>query len=217
MTNHLEKGANEESNHSRDGYSESDTNSDDSVLRGTQINATKDLSPRNSKPPMTKPSTEICMLDDSDSFHFGQSTPKIKKSKPVNFKSNREIITKEAFREFNTRIFKTALGGVEVQWSARLTKTAGLTRLKKRGKEGVKTASIELSTKLIDNEDRLRSTLCHEMCHAAQWLVDGVAKPPHGTCFKKWADLSMRKVRKVIDSHMCSTIRFDTYLISFPL
>jgi hypothetical protein len=192
-----EEGANEESNHSRDKYSESDTSSDDSVLRGTQIDATKDLSPRNRKPPMTKPSTEICVREDSDSFHIRQSTHKIKKSKPVNFKSNREIITKEAFREFNTRIFKTALGGVEVQWSARLTKTAGLTRLKKRGKEGsmAKTASIELSTKLIDNEERLRSTLCHEMCHAAQWLVDGVAKPPHGTCFKKWADLSMRKVR----------------------
>jgi hypothetical protein len=32
-------------------------------------------------------------------------------------------------------------------------------------------ATIELSTKVIDDEERLRSTLLHEMCHAAQWLV----------------------------------------------
>ena len=55
-----------------------------------------------------------------------------------------------------------------------------------------------MSTKLIDSEDRLRSTLCHEMCHAAQWLVDGVAKPPHGSVFKKWAQLSMRKVNGML-------------------
>ena len=32
-------------------------------------------------------------------------------------------------------------------------------------------ATIELSTKVIDDEERLRSTLLHEMCHAAQWCT----------------------------------------------
>ena len=55
----------------------------------------------------------------------------------------------------------------------------GVTRM--RGKLGednahTRVATIELSTKVIDDEERLRSTLLHEMCHAAQWLVDGVHK-----------------------------------------
>ena len=40
---------------------------------------------------------------------------------------------------------------------------------------------------------RLRNTLCHEMCHAAAWLVNHVAKPPHGRIFKDWAALAMDK------------------------
>ena len=47
------------------------------------------------------------------------------------------------------------------------------------------------------DDPRLRSTLLHEMCHAAQWIVDGTHKPAHGKAFKKWAAVSMRKVRDV--------------------
>lgn len=48
-------------------------------------------------------------------------------------------------------------------------------------------ARIELSTKVVDSVDRLQRTLLHELCHAAAWLIDHVAKPPHGTHFKYWA------------------------------
>ena len=61
-------------------------------------------------------------------------------------------------------------------------------------------ASIELSIKLIDDERRLQSTLMHEMCHAAAWLVDNVHKPPHGKIFKKWANIAMRKISGLIVS-----------------
>eukprot|EP00804_Cyclotella_cryptica_P009637 CCRYP_006303-RA/>CCRYP_006303-RA protein AED:0.49 eAED:0.29 QI:0/0/0/1/0/0/2/0/162 len=47
----------------------------------------------------------------------------------------------------------------------------GPTELKSR------VATIELATKVIDNEERLRLMLLHEMCHAASWLVDGVPRP----------------------------------------
>lgn len=121
-------------------------------------------------------------------------------SKPKNFKRYREEITKSTFEKFDSVIFKGALSAVKVEWSSRMTSTAGLTRLRARGSgpSMIRIAVIELSTKLIDSEDRLRSTLCHEMCHAAQWLVDGVAKPPHGSVFKKWAQLSMRKVNGML-------------------
>ncbi len=113
------------------------------------------------------------------------------------FRKHRESITEQTFRDFDTRAFKNALSSVTVIWSNKLNTTAGITRMKGRlGTEHVssRVATIELATKVIDNEDRLRSTLLHEMCHAAMWLVDGVHKPPHGKCFKKWANISMRKV-----------------------
>lgn len=48
-------------------------------------------------------------------------------------------------------------------------------------------AVIELSTKVVDDIDRLKITLLHEMCHAAAWIVDGSLRPPHGAFFQKWA------------------------------
>ena len=34
-------------------------------------------------------------------------------------------------------------------------------------------ARVELATKVIDNESRLRDTLLHELCHVAAWLLNG--------------------------------------------
>jgi hypothetical protein len=58
------------------------------------------------------------------------------------------------------------------------------------GLEGAEilTASIELSSKIVDNADRLRCTLAHELCHVAQWVVNREAKPPHGDAFRLWAN-----------------------------
>jgi len=39
---------------------------------------------------------------------------------------------------------------------------------------------VELSSKVVDSEDRLQRTLAHELCHVAAWLLDHVSKPPHG-------------------------------------
>jgi SprT-like family len=44
--------------------------------------------------------------------------------------------------------------------------------------------------------------LLHEMCHAAAWVVDAVAKPPHGPCFKKWANTAMENVPDVVVTTM---------------
>lgn len=55
------------------------------------------------------------------------------------------------------------------------------------------TARIELSTKVVDTYEKLRQTLCHEMCHAAAWIVNHVSKPPHGGQFRHWAAIAMRR------------------------
>lgn len=115
------------------------------------------------------------------------------------FQKNRQEIADLAFAEFDRVAFDGALRDVDLVWSKKLRTTAGLTRLKQisgGGDPTKRTATIELSTKIIDEEHRLRATLLHEMCHAAAWLVDGVSKPPHGACFRKWAIISMQKVRK---------------------
>ena len=122
------------------------------------------------------------------------------RSKATAFSKNRDTLTSHTFSEFNLKAFEGALSSVTVTWSNKLNTTAGITRMRgKLGKDNAHTrvATIELATKVIDNEERLRSTLLHEMCHAAQWLVDGIHKPPHGAQFKKWANISMRKIRDV--------------------
>lgn len=75
---------------------------------------------------------------------------------------------------------------VTVKWSKRLYKTAGLTYMKRRAASGERSAVIELSTKVVDEPIRLYNTLAHEMCHAATWIIDDCAKPPHGAVFKSW-------------------------------
>ena len=35
-------------------------------------------------------------------------------------------------------------------------------------------ASVQLATKVIDTEGKLRATLLHELCHVATWVL-----PPH--------------------------------------
>jgi predicted SprT family Zn-dependent metalloprotease len=48
-------------------------------------------------------------------------------------------------------------------------------------------ATIELSVKVVDNEEKLYNVLCHEWCHLANYMISDVRKPPHGESFKKWA------------------------------
>uniref|UniRef100_H2Z9Z2 SprT-like domain-containing protein n=1 Tax=Ciona savignyi TaxID=51511 RepID=H2Z9Z2_CIOSA len=90
---------------------------------------------------------------------------------------------------------------MEVSWSNRLTKTAGITKCKRTtrtqtGTEGrcISThydASISLSKKVIDSSYRLRDTLIHEMCHAAVWLLNN-ANESHGPYWKSWAARARR-------------------------
>lgn len=104
--------------------------------------------------------------------------------------SGKRAAVERAFAEFNARVFDGALPeGMAVTWNKRLRTTAGLTYTSRRavGDEVVRRARIELAEKVLTDAHRVRSTLLHEMCHAAAWIVDGVAKPPHGAVFRRWA------------------------------
>jgi predicted SprT family Zn-dependent metalloprotease len=118
----------------------------------------------------------------------------------LSFRRNRESLAQHWLTEFDTVAFGgrflQSLGSpkVSLKWSNRLRTTAGRAHLMRettRRLQGLieprRTAVIELSSKVVDDVDRLQITLLHEMCHAAAWIVDGSLRPPHGPCFQKWA------------------------------
>ncbi|KAJ3299594.1 3-phosphoinositide dependent protein kinase-1 [Borealophlyctis nickersoniae] len=105
------------------------------------------------------------------------------------FKRQKKAQTASLFKEFNRKVFDSRLPeDMEISWSVKLNKTAGRTYTSRQIIDGEwsYSARIELSTKVVDNEDKLRNTLIHEMCHAAAWLINKVNKPPHGDAFKYW-------------------------------
>ena len=151
-----------------------------------------------------KPENAIIILsDDESSFSDNDAIPQkpsasMQPSKGY-FRKNRDRLTDEVFAEFNSLAFNQQLSAVTVSWSTKLRTTAGITRCTKdKVNPHRRFATIELSVKVIDEHHRLRHTLLHEMCHAAQWLVDGKINPPHGSCFKKWANHAMAKVNGAI-------------------
>jgi hypothetical protein len=82
-------------------------------------------------------------------------------------------------RRFNAAIFggRLPLTLAAVTWNAKLKTTAGLTySSRSMGRDGalLYAARIELSKRVVDDAAKLRQTLCHELCHAAAWLVRGV-------------------------------------------
>lgn len=109
-------------------------------------------------------------------------------------KSNRSEIAQKLFEKFNSTVFKYQLPkDLALIWSNKLSTTAGRCWCKINNLTGVSSASLELSCKVLTDYARLESTLAHELCHAAAWLIDGISKPPHGAVFQKWS----RKVTTV--------------------
>jgi SprT-like family len=88
-------------------------------------------------------------------------------------------------------------GGIKVIWSKKLNSTAGMAHWRRESvitteSNGTVTktyrhhASIELATKVIDDETRLVNTLAHEFCHLANFMISEVKNNPHGKEFKEW-------------------------------
>ncbi|KAB5595617.1 HMG box-containing protein [Ceratobasidium theobromae] len=100
------------------------------------------------------------------------------------------------FLELNDLVFDGRLPkGCPIEWSKKLNTTAGRAHWKRvrdpHGNVIRHDARIELSTKVVDCEERVRNTLSHEMCHLAAWVIDSEIKPPHGPAFKRWSDRIM--------------------------
>jgi len=106
------------------------------------------------------------------------------------FQRAKTALAASCFAELNALVFGGRLPPIAIEWSARMKTTAGVTYTSRAaGADGqlVYVARVALSSKVIDDGERLRQTLCHEMCHAAAWLLEGSNKPPHGEAFRRWA------------------------------
>lgn len=58
-----------------------------------------------------------------------------------------------------------------------------------RNNQSITITKIELSSKVVDCEDRVRCVVAHEMCHLAVWILDDDPRERgHGTKFKRWAN-----------------------------
>ncbi|KAF8531040.1 SprT-like family-domain-containing protein [Gautieria morchelliformis] len=114
-----------------------------------------------------------------------------------------ENYARTLFDELNTLIFGGGLAETELVWNVRLLTTAGRAERKKQGK--ALKLTIELSTKVVDSEERVRNTLAHEMCHIAVWVLDGSPREDsHGRHFKLWAARITKARPDIIISKMHS-------------
>jgi predicted SprT family Zn-dependent metalloprotease len=140
--------------------------------------------------------------------------PTTQKQRRREFRKHRDTWTMKYLQTYDRLVFdgrflanRDALDQptlLTVSWSNKLRTTAGRTRLLRHKtaknnhlnndlKVSNRTVAIELSTKVLDSLDRLKCTLLHEMCHAAQWILDDNARPMHGPIFKKWARLASQR------------------------
>ena len=94
----------------------------------------------------------------------------------------------EYFELFNRNVFESKLDLVTITWSRRLLTTAGKTLFTRGAGEGGKDKlEIQLSTKVLDDLEKLKVTLLHEMVHCAVFQIDRVKETSHGKAFKTWA------------------------------
>ncbi|KAF9654294.1 hypothetical protein BDM02DRAFT_3106603, partial [Thelephora ganbajun] len=103
-----------------------------------------------------------------------------------------EEYTQRFFDDVNKIVFKNGLpSDTKLVWNARLLTTAGRARWHKN-RHGEESSQIELATKILTCEERVRNTLSHEMCHLASWVIDKQPNEGHGQIFKKWGSRVMK-------------------------
>ena len=126
---------------------------------------------------------------------------------------------REYFAALNANAFNGTLpANMELRWNGRLRLTAGRCHFTLLP-DGARSAQIELSSKVCKTPEQLQLTLAHEMCHAAQWVLDGSSRPPHGVVFRRWArrveercpDITVSKLHQ-FEVHRRPTPPFATFV-----
>ncbi|KAF9701177.1 hypothetical protein EKO04_000761 [Ascochyta lentis] len=119
-----------------------------------------------------------------------------------------------------------ATGGIKLIWSKTLKTTAGranwrreVIRLRTSSPGEAPTyttetrhhCSIELASKVIDDENRLYNVLAHEFCHLTTFMISEVRNNPHGAEFKAWG----RKVSNAFSDRDVEVTTKHSYAIEY--
>lgn len=119
-----------------------------------------------------------------------------------------------------------ATGGIHLIWSKTLKTTAGRAnwrreaiRLKTSSPDSPPTCrtetrhhcSIELASKVIDDEERLYNVVAHEFCHLLTFMISEVRNNPHGAEFKAWG----RKVSSAFADRGVEVTTKHSYAIEY--
>ncbi|KAL7951154.1 SprT-like family domain-containing protein [Trichoderma barbatum] len=158
-------------------------------------------------------------------------TPSKKQTKK-SFDAKRSQVAMDFLQQLDAQIthgkigeLTESTGGVKIVWSNTLKTTAGRATWKREAvvpkhtgdsaKVDVKQyrhhSSIELSEKVIDDEQRLLNVIAHEFCHLANFMINGITDNPHGKEFKVWAG----KCSQMFGSRGIKVTTKHTYEIDF--
>lgn len=115
---------------------------------------------------------------------------------PKNYNQQKYERAKQIFALYNKIVFNNKLTKVPVIWkssivgmtSSDIELIAGLFKITKLKESNCcyYVSEIQLSEKYLTDPELLRTSLLHEMCHAAAWVIDNVYDDDHGEEWQKW-------------------------------
>ncbi|KAI5842530.1 SprT-like family-domain-containing protein [Morchella snyderi] len=132
------------------------------------------------------------------------------------FNARKKQLAEDFFKTIDEKVGKgeisqktAATGGVKIVWSKTLRTTAGTAKWRAEKLQNISAsaamehplstarvrhhATIELAEKVVDSQEKLYNTMCHEYCHMANYMISNVTKPAHGAEFKLWAAKATRE------------------------
>ncbi|RPB15256.1 hypothetical protein P167DRAFT_483094 [Morchella conica CCBAS932] len=132
------------------------------------------------------------------------------------FNARKKQLAEDFFKTIDEKVGKgeisqktAATGGVKIVWSKTLRTTAGTAKWRAEKLQNISAsaamehplstarvrhhATIELAEKVVDSQEKLYNTMCHEYCHMANYMISNVTKPAHGAEFKRWAAKATRE------------------------
>ena len=95
-------------------------------------------------------------------------------------------LARKLFVMFNQTMDYQLPSNTRMEWNRRFTTTGGTCHFTTE-KGNVRTARIELGSKIVDRPERLRDVLAYEVAHAAAWVINGTYGG-HGIVWRQWAD-----------------------------
>ncbi|XP_077114906.1 germ cell nuclear acidic protein-like [Ranitomeya variabilis] len=129
----------------------------------------------------------------------------------TNFQETKKELAEELYHLYNITIFGNQLPEkANIVWNKRLKTTAGRCHHMLNMKTKQRLSMTHLSDKFLDSAERLRSTLAHEMCHAACWTIDGLLKDHHGPLWQDYA-----KSIKHIHPELPEVTQYHYYIIKY--